>query len=88
VLLCQQPFVGDDCEGVGLSVAFRAPFDARVDAVRYVPPSVVAFLARSFQGDVGVRAEGEEFFYLSAEVCGAVSSGPGRIRPSPVSVEK
>jgi hypothetical protein len=48
VLLCQQPFVGNGCERVGLTVAFCTVFDAGVDTVRYVPPSVVAFLACSF----------------------------------------
>jgi hypothetical protein len=31
-----------------MNVAFGAAFDAKVDTVRYVPPSVIALLARSF----------------------------------------
>ena len=36
MFLCQQPFVGDGREGVGLGVAFGAALDARINAVRNV----------------------------------------------------
>ena len=68
VLLRQQPFVGDGYERVDFGIVLGATLCARVNSVRYAPPSGITFLSRSFQRDVGVRAEGQQLFYPAEAV--------------------
>jgi len=76
-LFCQQPFVGDGCKGVGYGIAFGTTLCTGVNTVRYGPPSFIALLACSFQRDVGVSAQGEQFFYPSNAVPKAPETSAG-----------
>ena len=69
MLLCHQPFVGDCLKRVVLRGLFLSTtLQRRINTVRQLPPSVIAFLARSLQGNFGVLAESEQLLYPTALV--------------------
>ena len=68
MLLRHQPFVGDSLKCVGRGFFLCPTLQRRVNTVRQLPPSVVAFLTRELQGNFGVLAESEQPLYPTAFV--------------------